>query len=186
MHRHSGGHRRDPFFAEIQYRGQRPSICESEKRDVSGCLRKVLRLPRSVFPRSSCPKLTPHISTVFVHDGTISSKKLSWHILSWHASCVGAAECAAPRRHPWRRAPTRSRAQLRRRLSQGALMDETRDPADEGETGGRWGRNRAICLTSDPVSRAVRRRRRALVGALAEIALGNRVAALLPSSAEIY
>ena len=92
MHRHSGGYRRDPFFAEIQYRGQKTSICESEKRDASGCLRKVLRLPRSVFPRLSCPKLTPHISTDFVHDGTISSKKLSWHILSWHASRVGAAE----------------------------------------------------------------------------------------------
>ena len=96
MHRHSGGHRRDPFFAEIQYRGQRPSICESEKRDASGCLRKVLRLPRSVFSRSSCPKLTPHISTVFVHDGAISSKKLSWHIPSWHAFRVGLR--SAPRR----------------------------------------------------------------------------------------
>lgn len=134
MHRHSGGHRRDPFFAEIQYRGQRPSICESEKRDASGCLRKVLRLPRSVFSRSSCPKLTPHISTVFVHDGAISSKKLSWHIPSWHASRVGL-----------RSAP-------RRRLSQGTLMDEARGPADESETGvcgagiGRFASRAARCL----------------------------------------
>ena len=152
MHRHSGGHRRDPFFAEIQYRGQKTPICESEKRDASGCLRKVLRLPRSVFSKSSFPKLTPHISTGFVHDGTISSKKLSWHILSWHASRAGAAECAAPRRHPWRRAPTRSRAQLRRRLSQGTLMDEARGPADESETGvcgagiGRFASRAARCL----------------------------------------
>lgn len=157
MHRHSEGHRRDPFFAEIQYRGQRPSICESEKRDASGCLRKVLRLPRSVFSRSSCPKLTPHISTVFVHDGAISSKKLSWHIPSWHASRVGLR--SAPRRggipggaRPRDRAPTRSRAQLRRRLSQGILMDETRGPADEGETGvcgagiGRFASRAARCL----------------------------------------
>ena len=118
MHRHSGGHRRDPFFAEIQYRGQRPSICESEKRDASGCLRKVLRLPRSVFSRSSCPKLTPHISTVFVHDGAISSKKLSWHIPSWHASRVGLR--SAPRRggvpggaRPRDRAPSCAAAFLR-------------------------------------------------------------------------
>lgn len=53
------------FFAEIQYRGQKSPICESEKRDASGCLRKVLRLPRSVFSRSSCPKPTPHISDGF-------------------------------------------------------------------------------------------------------------------------
>lgn len=118
MHRHSGGHRRDPFFAEIQYRGQRPSICESEKRDASGCLRKVLRLPRSVFSRSSCPKLTPHISTVFVHDGAISSKKLSWHIPSWHASRVRLR--SAPRRggipggaRPRDRAPSCTAAFLR-------------------------------------------------------------------------
>lgn len=118
MHRHSGGHRRDPFFAEIQYRGQRPSICESEKRDASGCLRKVLRLPRSVFSRSSCPKLTPHISTVFVHDGVISSKKLSWHVPSWHASRVGLR--SAPRRggipggaRPRDRAPSCAAAFLR-------------------------------------------------------------------------
>ena len=143
MHRHSGGPRRAPFFAEIQYRGQKTSICESEKRDASGCLRKVLRLPRSVFSRSSCPKLTPHISTVFVHDGAISSKKLSWHIPSWHASRVGLR--SAPR-------PTRSRAQLRRRLSRGTLMDEARGPADESETGvcgagiGRFASRAARCL----------------------------------------
>lgn len=107
-----------PLFAEIQYRGQRPSICESEKRDASGCLRKVLRLPRSVFSRSSCPKLTPHISTVFVHDGAISSKKLSWHIPSWHASRVGLR--SAPRRggipggaRPRDRAPSCAAAFLR-------------------------------------------------------------------------
>ena len=146
MHRHSGGYRRDPLFAENPYRGQKRPICESEKRDASGCLRKVLRLPRSVFSRSSCPKLTPHISTVFVHDGAISSKKLSWHI-----PCR-AAERAAPRRHPWRRAPTKSRAQLRRRLSQGTLMDEARSPADESETGvcgagiGRFASRAARCL----------------------------------------
>ena len=94
IHRHSGGHRRDPFFAEIQYRGQRPSICESEKRDASGCLRKVLRLPRSVFSRSSCPKLTPHISTVFVHREEEVEKMAMQerrHISSWHTPDVGAS-----------------------------------------------------------------------------------------------
>ena len=113
MHRHSGGHRRDPFFAEIQYRGQRPSICESEKRDASGCLRKVLRLPSSVFSRSSFPKLTPHISDGFCpRRGDFKQEvKLAYPKLPCF-SCR-AAERAAPRRHPWRRAPTRSRAQLR-------------------------------------------------------------------------
>ena len=94
MHRHSGGHRRDPFFAEIQYRGQKTSICESEKRDASGCLRKVLRLPRSVFSRSSCPKLTPHISTVFVHREEEVEKMAMQerrHISSWHTPGLGAS-----------------------------------------------------------------------------------------------
>ena len=83
-----------PLFAEIQYRGQRPSICESEKRDASGCLRKVLRLPRSVFSRSSCPKLTPHISTVFVHREEEVEKMAMQerhHIPSWHTPGVGAS-----------------------------------------------------------------------------------------------
>lgn len=135
MHRHSGGHRRDPFFAEIQYRGQKTPICESEKRDASGCLRKVLRLPRSVFSKSSCLKLTPHISDGFCpRRGDFKQEvKLAYPKLACF-SCR-AAERAAPRRHPWRRAPTRSRAQLRRRLSQGTLMDEARGPADESETG---------------------------------------------------
>lgn len=152
MHRHSGGHRRDPFFAEIQYRGQKTSICESEKRDASGCLRKVLRLPRSVFSRSSCPKLTPHISDgLCPRRGDFKQEvKLAYPKLACF-SCR-AAERAAPRRHPWRRAPTRSRAQLRRRLSQGTLMDEARGPADESETGvcgagiGRFASRAARCL----------------------------------------
>lgn len=152
MHRHSGGYRRDPFFAEIQYRGQRPSICESEKRDASGCLRKVLRLPRSVFSKLSCLKLTPHISDGFCpRRGDFKQEvKLAYPKLACF-SCR-AAERAAPRRHPWRRAPTRSRAQLRRRLSQGTLMDEARGPADESETGvcgagiGRFASRAARCL----------------------------------------
>ena len=103
MHRHSGGRRRDPFFAEIQYRGQRPSICESEKRDASGCLRKVLRLPRSFFSKSSCPKLTPHISDGFCpRRGDFKQEvKLTYPKLACF-SCR-AAERAAPRRHPRRK-----------------------------------------------------------------------------------
>lgn len=183
MHRHSGGHRRDSFFAEIQYRGQRPSICESEKRDASGCLRKVLRLPRSVFSRSSCPKLTPHISTVFVHDGAISSKKLSWHIPSWHASRVGLR--SAPRRggipggaRPRDRAPSCAAAFLRApswmrqgvrrmRVRQGFVGQESGDLPHE-----------RLGVSSSVATKA------GAGGALAEIALGNRIAALLPSSAE--
>ena len=50
-------------------------ICEFGKGDEGGRPSEVSRLPRSVFSKSSFPKLTPHISMIFVHDEPILKKK---------------------------------------------------------------------------------------------------------------
>ena len=107
-----------PSLLKTLHRGQKSSICESGKGDEGGRPSEASCLPSSIFSKSSFPKLTPHISTVFVHDGAISSKKLSWHIPSWHASRVGLR--SAPRRggvpggaRPRDRAPSCAAAFLR-------------------------------------------------------------------------
>ena len=107
-----------PSLLKTPHLGQKSSICESGKGDEGGRPSEASRLPSSIFSKPSFPKLTPHISTVFVHDGAISSKKLSWHIPSWHASRVGLR--SAPRRggipggaRPRDRAPSCAAAFLR-------------------------------------------------------------------------
>lgn len=64
-----------PSFAKIYSRGQKSSICESGKDDEGGWLCEAPHLPRSVFSKSSFPKLAPHISTIFVHGEPILKKK---------------------------------------------------------------------------------------------------------------
>ena len=64
-----------PFLLKTPHRGQKSSICESGKGDEGGWLCDASRLPSSVFSKSSFPKLTPHISIIFVHDEPILKKK---------------------------------------------------------------------------------------------------------------
>ena len=113
MHRHSGGHRRDPFSrkSNIVDRNRRYVSLKSAMRVVASV--KFCVCPGHFFSKSSCPKLTPHISDGFCpRRGDFKQEvKLAYPKLACF-SCR-AAERAAPRRHPWRRAPTRSRAQLR-------------------------------------------------------------------------
>lgn len=151
MHRHSGGHRRDPF-------SRKSNIVDKDCRYVS--LKSAMRVVASVkfcvcpgrFSKVELPKTnSSHIDGLCPRRGDFKQEvKLAYPKLACF-SCR-AAERAAPRRHPWRRTSTRSRAQLRRRLSQGTLMDEARGPADESETGvcgagiGRFASRAARCL----------------------------------------
>lgn len=64
-----------PSLLKTLHRGQKSSICESGKGDEGGRSSEVSCLPRSVFSKSSFPKLTPHISMIFVHDEPILKKK---------------------------------------------------------------------------------------------------------------
>ena len=64
-----------PSLLKTLHRGQKSTICESGKGDEGGWFCEGSRLPRSVFLKSSFPKLTPHISMIFVHDEQILKKK---------------------------------------------------------------------------------------------------------------
>ena len=64
-----------PSLLKTPHRGQESSICEFEKGAGGGRPGDASRLPRSVFSKSSFPKLTPHISMIFVHDESILKKK---------------------------------------------------------------------------------------------------------------
>ena len=64
-----------PSLLKTPHRGQESSICEFEKGAGGGRPSEASRLPRSVFSKSSFPKLTHHISIIFVHDGPIPKKK---------------------------------------------------------------------------------------------------------------
>lgn len=64
-----------PSLLKTLHRGQKSSICESGKGDEGGRPSEVSCLPRSVFSKSSFPKLTPLISMIFVHDEPILKKK---------------------------------------------------------------------------------------------------------------
>ena len=64
-----------PSLLKNPHRGQESSICEFEKGAGGGRPSEASRLPRSVFSKSSFPKLTPHISAIFVHDEPIPKKK---------------------------------------------------------------------------------------------------------------
>ena len=64
-----------PSLLKNPHRGQESSICEFEKGAGGGWPSEASRLPRSVFSKSSFPKLTPHISMIFVHDEPILKKK---------------------------------------------------------------------------------------------------------------
>ena len=65
-----------PSLLKNPHRGQESSICEFEKGAGGGRPSEASRLPRSVFSKSSFPKLTPHISMIFVHDEPILKKKV--------------------------------------------------------------------------------------------------------------
>ena len=54
-----------PSLLKTLHRGQKSSICESGKGDEGGRPSEVSCLPRSVFSKSSFPKLTLHISDDF-------------------------------------------------------------------------------------------------------------------------
>ena len=54
-----------PSLLKTPHRGQESSICEFEKGAGGGWPSEASRLPRSVFSKSSFPKLTPHISDNF-------------------------------------------------------------------------------------------------------------------------
>lgn len=54
-----------PSLLKTLHRGQKSSICESGKGDEGGRPSEASCLPRSVFSKSSFPKLTPHISDNF-------------------------------------------------------------------------------------------------------------------------
>ena len=64
-----------PSLLKTPHRGQESSICEFEKGAGGGRPSEASRLPGSVFSKSSFPKLTPHISIIFVHDELIPKKK---------------------------------------------------------------------------------------------------------------
>lgn len=64
-----------PSLLKTLHRGQKSSICESGKGDEGGRPSEASCLPRSVFSKSSFPKLTPHISMISVHDEPIPKKK---------------------------------------------------------------------------------------------------------------
>ena len=64
-----------PSLLKTPHRGQESSICEFEKGAGGGRPSEASRLPRSVFSKSSFPKLTPRISIIFVHDEPIPKKK---------------------------------------------------------------------------------------------------------------
>ena len=64
-----------PSLLKNPHRGQESSICEFEKGAGGGRPGDASRLPRSVFSKSSFPKLTPHISMISVHDEPIPKKK---------------------------------------------------------------------------------------------------------------
>lgn len=64
-----------PSLLKTLHRGQKSSIGESGKGDEGGRPSEASRLPRSVFSKSSFPKLTPLISMIFVHDEPILKKK---------------------------------------------------------------------------------------------------------------
>lgn len=64
-----------PSLLKTLHRGQKSSICESGKGDEGGRPSEASCLPRSVFSKSNFPKLTPHISMIFVHDEPILKKK---------------------------------------------------------------------------------------------------------------
>ena len=64
-----------PSLLKTPHRGQKSSICESGKGDEGGRPSEASCLPRSVFSKSSFPKLIPHISMIFVHDEPILKKK---------------------------------------------------------------------------------------------------------------
>lgn len=64
-----------PSLLKTLHRGQKSSICESGKGDEGGRPSEASCLPRSVFSKSSFPKLTPHIPMIFVHDEPILKKK---------------------------------------------------------------------------------------------------------------
>lgn len=68
-------HAPSPSFTKNYSLGQKSPICESGKGDEGGWLCEASRLPRSVFSKSSFPKLTPHISIIVVHDEPILKKK---------------------------------------------------------------------------------------------------------------
>lgn len=64
-----------PSLLKTLHRGQKSSICESEKGYEGGWPSDASRLPSSIFSKSSFPKLTPHISMISVHDEPIPKKK---------------------------------------------------------------------------------------------------------------
>ena len=64
-----------PSLLKTPHRGQESSICEFEKGAGGGRPSEASRLPRTVFSKSSFPKLTPRISIIFVHDEPIPKKK---------------------------------------------------------------------------------------------------------------
>ena len=64
-----------PSLLKTLHRGQKSSICESEKGYEGGWPSDASRLPSSIFSKSSFPKLTPLISMIFVHDESIPKKK---------------------------------------------------------------------------------------------------------------
>ena len=64
-----------PSLLKNPHRGQKSPICESEKGTGGGRPSEASRLPRSVFSKSSFPKLTPRISMIFVHGEPIPKKK---------------------------------------------------------------------------------------------------------------
>ena len=64
-----------PSLLKTPYRGQKSSICESEKGYEGRRPSDASRLPSSIFSKPSFPKLTPHISMISVHDEPIPKKK---------------------------------------------------------------------------------------------------------------
>lgn len=64
-----------PSLLKTPHLGQKSPICESGKGDEGGWLCEASRLPRSAFSKLSFPKLTPHISMIFVRDEPILKKK---------------------------------------------------------------------------------------------------------------
>lgn len=64
-----------PSFTKNYSLGQKSSICESGKGAGGGRPSEASCLPSSIISKSSFPKLTPHISMIFVHDEPILKKK---------------------------------------------------------------------------------------------------------------
>ena len=64
-----------PSFRKTRCGGQIMPICESSRSVAIARSRLCQRFPRSELSKGSLPYTTPHISTFFVHDESISRKK---------------------------------------------------------------------------------------------------------------